>query len=1500
MTTVNSKISTIYTVLNPRIKVILGATYWTLNGVNIFSINLARGLRSRGFDARILLTEEYTTLVTVNDAAMERPVDIPFEVLPVEPGHTWGAHWGATIAYLENHAPCIYIPNSDWRHSSVSPLLSDRVFVVGIVHSDDPLHYDHVARLGRYWNAIVTTSNHIAAKTLLLDATLRESIFTIPIGVHIPSLETLRDDRSLQRPLKVIYHGVLKQQQKRILDLPQIVALAVERHIKITLTIAGGGPDEALLRASCAELVAMGIITFLGVVPHDRLLPLLEEHDAYLLTSEFEGMPNALLEAMGRGCIPVVSDIVSAIPELIRQGENGYILPVGDIEGFVNRLACLQHSPELRQMMARQAYASVSSGPYGVDDMVRSYLELFAKVTSDSAPCNFHRGSGELNHPPTEIAGIGILPLRYLFREEGLGCFPSRFVDCYEFMNELKKIQRPAGTLLQKVVSPEYVSMSGVTVIISATTWTRCGVNDFSLALARGLSAEKMTVRILLTEEDSHLVTDSAPRMPLPEDITFVRLPVDRNAGWGGRWGGIIRYLEDNAPCIYIPNHDWRHSCVTPLLSQRIAVVGVVHRDDPFHRDHVRRLGTYWDAIVTFSDIVASEIFDFDHTLGARLAVIPPDTDRWVLKYIQLFQQIFDNRLHCSSMRPEGLLTQPPTDIAGNDILPLHYLFQKEGIGPFPNRFIDYSEFQQQLRLIRKPEETLLGSLIEPPPLPLDGVTVIIGATSWVDCGVNDFSLALARAFGNGKRAARILLTEEKSDQVKDLAPRRPRPDDVTFVTLPVDRSASWGGRWGAMIRYLEENAPCVYIPNHDWRHSCVTPLLSNRVAVVGVMHGDDPFHEDHLRRLGSYWDAVVTFSDTLAARLSHADPTLGPRIAVISTEGDGLAVCWSRMLEQLFDAHRCCIHQRPDGMLNLPPAHIDGIGIFPVPCPHIDEEIGALPSCDADQDEFYEQVSLISTEIHPRIKHFIAKITGAGKVHDVMVFQWYDYLIFSLLTCFYLAALSSFFMSWFSKNGWSNHPLLYGVISLMIIVTTINKLGRWFLLPLMKRPLPMEPHAGMKCAVITTFVGSAESVEMLTETVRAMIAMDYPHDTWILDEDDVDQVKELCVSLGAKHFSRKNMPEFQQESGLFKSHCKHGNVNAWLHAVGFTVYDYLASFDPDHIPEKSFLDRTLGYFIDPDVGYVQAPQQYYNQSSSIVARGAAEETYDYFSCIQMAAYGMGYPIILGAHNSHRMKALQQVGGFAPHDADDLMLTALYRNAGWKGVYVPELLAYGLTPVDWTSYLRQQRRWARSVIDLKLWHYPRISRNLSLRSQSMSFLHGLNYFHKSFIIALALALLLCMLACGTPPEAFPAIVVTKFAFVLLLLQVLELWRQKFYLDKTTERGIHWRAGLMHMAKWPVMLLALYDALTRRRFSYETTSKVRSSRGRSGIIRQSFLIIFLTMAASLAGAGSAGPVSPLLYLTAFCVIVGSALLIVTELNGFPEPFQKKMHLKKDNS
>ena len=123
-------------------QVVLASPYWSLNGVNIFSANLARSLAARGVRAHVLLTEENSKLVTPPEPMMPLPDDIRINRLPVRGEETWGGHWGSMIRYLEQRAPCVYIPNWDLRHSVVCAQLSPGVKVVGVAHSDDPLHYD--------------------------------------------------------------------------------------------------------------------------------------------------------------------------------------------------------------------------------------------------------------------------------------------------------------------------------------------------------------------------------------------------------------------------------------------------------------------------------------------------------------------------------------------------------------------------------------------------------------------------------------------------------------------------------------------------------------------------------------------------------------------------------------------------------------------------------------------------------------------------------------------------------------------------------------------------------------------------------------------------------------------------------------------------------------------------------------------------------------------------------------------------------------------------------------------------------------------------------------------------------------------------------------------------------------------------------------------------------------------------------------------------------------
>ena len=469
---------------------------------------------------------------------------------------------------------------------------------------------------------------------------------------------------------------------------------------------------------------------------------------------------------------------------------------------------------------------------------------------------------------------------------------------------------------------------------------------------------------------------------------------------------------------------------------------------------------------------------------------------------------------------------------------------------------------------------------------------------------------------------------------------------------------------------------------------------------------------------------------------------------------------------------------------------------------------------------------------------------------------------------------------------------MLLGSITLLLSYNVAIQQFRWWLLLRMRRPLPRPAQAGWRVAVATTFVPGAESLEMLEVTVQALVTMAYPHDTWVLDEGDDARVHALCMRLGARHFSRKSLPHYQTAEGRFHARSKHGNYNAWLAAHGFAHYDFIMNIDPGHVPASTFLLEVVGYFDDPKIGYVQAAQAYYNQGASFVARGAAEETYAYYSVTQMASYGLGFPIVTGCHTTHRVTALQQVGGFAPHDADDLLITFLYRVAGWQGVYVPKILARGLTPVDWVGYLTQQRRWARSVLDIKFRLYPRLAGRLPRRERVLGFLHGLSYL-QGLTTGVGIGVFAWILASGAVPQFLTDGTLWRLATLYVALQLGELYQQRFFVGGWAERGLHWRAGLLQLAKWPYLGLALLDVLRARQPAYEKTPKVRGATRSRPVARTQLPVVLLLGLAWLIGVVAGHCLPGLLHLWTAGIVLASIALIATDWWPFPAPYDRRL-------
>lgn len=304
------------------------------------------------------------------------------------------------------------------------------------------------------------------------------------------------------------------------------------------------------------------------------------------------------------------------------------------------------------------------------------------------------------------------------------------------------------------------------------------------------------------------------------------------------------------------------------------------------------------------------------------------------------------------------------------------------------------------------------------------------------------------------------------------------------------------------------------------------------------------------------------------------------------------------------------------------------------------------------------------------------------------------------------------------------SHNVIYDVAAvaglvIMIGLQIIIALRTWglvFFAAKARDPIPMVSQPGLRVAVLTTIVPGKEPVDLVMNTLRAMkrIRHDGPMDVWLLDEGDDPDVRRRCEEIGVRHFSRKGHTEWNQPSGPFRAKTKHGNHNAWRQAHELD-YDVVAQMDPDHVPFENFLERTLGYFADPDTAFVVAPQVYGNMTQGFVARGAAELAYIFHGIIQRGGNGRGAPLLIGTNHLYRPSAFKQIGGYQDCIIEDhLTSMVIYANDNpatgnrWRGVYTPDILAVGEGPATYADFFSQQKRWAYGIWEIARKHSPKL------------------------------------------------------------------------------------------------------------------------------------------------------------------------------------------------
>ena len=172
---------------------------------------------------------------------------------------------------------------------------------------------------------------------------------------------------------------------KRVPDLLEAFRLLRERGVDARLCLVGDGPERESLERLAKSLGVVHDCFFLGY--QEEMGRWFESFDAFALPSANEGTPVSAIEALAAGCA-VVATRVGGVPDVVQDGETGFLVPFGDTEALAARLAELAEDAELRARLGSTGRERVTSR-YRVgrliDEVDGLYRELLAERVSAGA-----------------------------------------------------------------------------------------------------------------------------------------------------------------------------------------------------------------------------------------------------------------------------------------------------------------------------------------------------------------------------------------------------------------------------------------------------------------------------------------------------------------------------------------------------------------------------------------------------------------------------------------------------------------------------------------------------------------------------------------------------------------------------------------------------------------------------------------------------------------------------------------------------------------------------------------------------------------------------------------------------------------------------------------------------------------------------------------------------------------------------------------------------------
>lgn len=371
------------------------------------------------------------------------------------------------------------------------------------------------------------------------------------------------------------------------------------------------------------------------------------------------------------------------------------------------------------------------------------------------------------------------------------------------------------------------------------------------------------------------------------------------------------------------------------------------------------------------------------------------------------------------------------------------------------------------------------------------------------------------------------------------------------------------------------------------------------------------------------------------------------------------------------------------------------------------------------------------------------------------------------------------------------------------------------------------DTHIGGQTVGVDVFITTyGEDLDVIRGTVRAAVAIRGRHTTWVLDDGRSDDVRDLAAEEGARYVRR-----------LTSGGAKAGNIN---HALTLAKGEFFAVFDADFVPRPEFLEETLPFFHDARLAFVQTPQSYGNLRTTI-ARGAGYMQAVFYRFIQPGRNRFNAAFCVGTNVIFRREAVEDVDGiYTGSKSEDVWTSLMMHEAGWKTVFIPDVLAVGEAPETIEAYSKQQLRWATGGFEILLTRNPlRRDVRLSLE-QRVQYLVTATFYLTGIAPLILLMLPPIEIFFDLQPMTIETSAMTWFLYYagFYALQILFAWY--------TLGSFRWQTLTLAAVSFPIYVKALGNALRGKDVGWQATGTAKGRSPFNFIVPQVLIFVFLSL------------------------------------------------------